>query len=43
MENQYVGREEYMDRFYLKTGEKVRIFQNFSFISLLLTALFCYA
>ena len=43
MENQYVGREEYMDLFQLKNREKVTIFLNFVFISLLLTLLFCYA
>ena len=43
MENQYVGREEYMDRFQLKNREKVTIFLNFLYISLLLTVLFCYA
>ena len=43
MENQYVDREDYMDLFQLKNREKVTIFHNFLFISLLLTALFCYA
>ena len=37
------AREEYMDLFQLKNREKVTIFLNFLFISLLLTALFCYA
>ena len=37
------AREEYMDRFQLKNREKVTIFHNFVFISLLLTLLFCYA
>ena len=43
MENQYVDREEYMDLFQFKNREKATIFLNFLFISLLLTALFCYA
>ena len=37
------AREEYMDLFQLKNREKVTIFLNFLFFSLLLTVLFCYA
>ena len=42
MENQYVGREEYMDLFYFKNSEKVTIFFDFFIDFLLLTLLFCY-